>query len=173
MVEGRRHGGVRSVGRQADVDSDAVGDVGDLSDGLILIRLADDSRVEWQQETGFEAFNRYRGDLALLKSSGLSTQDPGTVALAARQCGLSGPFIDDPYEPPMGSEVFYLVTGVHMGVEGGLGVSSSGVPRLNANPCPLNRSSVPGSGTGRWSASRRAYGTPEADRRDHQDPRGE
>jgi N-acetylneuraminic acid mutarotase len=121
---------------QADVDSDLVGDVCDLDDGLILIGLADDSRVEWQQEAGFESFNWYRGDLAVLKSTGQSTQDPAVVPLAARACGLSGPFIDDTFEPPSGDGVFYLVAGVHMGIEGSLGTDSAGAPRWNADPCP-------------------------------------
>jgi len=121
---------------QGDVDSDFVGDACDLDDGLILIGLADDSRVEWQQEAGFESFNWYRGDLAVLKSTGQSTQDPAMVPLAARACGLSCPFIDDTFEPPSGDGVFYLVAGVHMGIEGSLGADSSGAPRWNAAPCP-------------------------------------
>jgi N-acetylneuraminic acid mutarotase len=121
---------------QGDLNSDGVGDVCDLNDGLILIRLADDATVAWQQEAGFESFNWYRGDLAVLKTSGIYTQDPGTVPLAARECGLSVPQTTDGFAPPVGAGVFFLITGVHAGVEGDLGTDSAGAPRPNTNPCP-------------------------------------
>src|SRR5262249_19561951 len=76
---------------QLDLDHDLEGDECDLNDGLILLRLTDEFDVEWQQETGFSTFNVYRGDLALLRSSGLYTQNPLTVPLASRECGLTSP----------------------------------------------------------------------------------
>jgi concanavalin A-like lectin/glucanase superfamily protein/thrombospondin type 3 repeat protein len=121
---------------QADVNADFVGDVCDLNDGLILVRLTDDFTVEWQQESGFEAFNWYRGDLSVLKGSGLYTQDPNTTPLAGRECGLADAYTFDFSDPPVGKAVFFLVTGVHLGVEGSLGMNSSGADRPNANPCP-------------------------------------
>jgi Putative metal-binding motif len=121
---------------QSDINHDFIGDACDLNDGLILIDLLDGATVGWQQETGFESFNLYRGDLAILKSSGLYTQNPITVPLADRQCGLVDPVASDPFAPPLGRCVFYLVTGVHLGVEGSLGTNCAGVPRPNDNPCP-------------------------------------
>ena len=121
---------------QDDVNADHVGDACDLNDGLILVRLTADSTVTWQQETGFEAFNWYRGDLAVLKGSGVYTQDPSTVTLAGRECGLTDPYASDTSDPAPGEGVFFLVTGVHLGVEGSLGADSAGTLRLNANPCP-------------------------------------
>jgi hypothetical protein len=121
---------------QGDNDLDREGDLCDLNDGFIVVRLSDDSAVEWQQETGYEAFNWYRGDLTVLKSSGLYTQDPATVALAGRQCGLHDPYTLDFSDLEPGNGVFFLVSGIHSGVEGSLGTDSSGSPRPNANPCP-------------------------------------
>ena len=121
---------------QGDVNHDFVGDVCDLNDGLILIDLLDGATVGWQMETGFESFNLYRGDLSVLKSSGLYTQDPALVPLADRQCGLVDTAVSDSFDPPLGKCVFYLVTGVHLGVEGSLGTNSAGTPRPNDNPCP-------------------------------------
>jgi hypothetical protein len=121
---------------QSDINHDFVGDVCDLNDGLILIDLLDGATVGWQQEAGFESFNLYRGDLSVLKSSGLYTQDPAIVPLADRQCGLVDPALSDPIDPPLGKCVFYLVTGVHLGVEGSLGTNSAGASRPNDNPCP-------------------------------------
>jgi hypothetical protein len=121
---------------QGDVNHDYVGDVCDLNDGLILIRLPDELTVEWQEEAGFETFNWYRGDLSVLKVSGLYTQDPNTVPLAGRDCGLADGYTFDFSDPPVGKVVFFLVTGVHLGVESSLGSNSAGVLRANANPCP-------------------------------------
>jgi hypothetical protein len=121
---------------QGDINHDFVGDLCDLNDGLILMNLPDVVTVEWQQESGFDAFNLYRGDLAILKSSGLCTQDPNVVPLADRQCGLSDVSTIDVADPPVGKGVFFLVTGMHLGVEGSLGTNSAGVQRANANPCP-------------------------------------
>jgi hypothetical protein len=121
---------------QGDVNADYVGDVCDLNDGLILVRLADDFMVEWQPEAGYEAFNWYRGDLTVLKTSGLYTQDPNAVPLAGRDCGLLDPYTFDFSDPAPGKGVFFLVSGIHLGVEGSLGTNSAGAPRPNTNPCP-------------------------------------
>jgi hypothetical protein len=78
---------------QGDIDRDFEGDVCDLNDGLILITLPDAFTVAWQEEAGFESFNVYQGDLAVLKASGLYTQDPATVPLASRACGVTGGYV--------------------------------------------------------------------------------
>ena len=94
------------------------------------------STIEWQNEAGFERFNLYRGDLAVLRQTGEYTQDPAGVPLAMRLCGLVSTAAADPIVPPAGSAVFYLVAGVSGGVEDGLGTDSAGVPRPNTHPCP-------------------------------------
>jgi hypothetical protein len=121
---------------QGDIDLDFEGNVCDLNDGLILLNLTDEFTVEWQQESGFEGFNLYRGDLAVLKSSGLYTQDPNVVPLAGRECGLADVSSFDVSDPPVGKAAFFLVSGIHLGVEGSLGKNSAGVERVNTNPCP-------------------------------------
>jgi len=113
-----------------------VTDACDPNDGNILVWLPDGATVEWQQEAGFEAFNVYLGDLTVLKTSGIYTQDPGTVPLAGRACGLVGSTTPVVSNPPSGKGVFFLVTGVHLGVEGSLGTNSAGVERRNDHPCP-------------------------------------
>jgi hypothetical protein len=121
---------------QQDLDHDAEGDVCDFDDGVILIHRMSVATVEWQAEAGFDSFNLYRGDLARLKSNGEHTQDPTTVPLAARFCGLATPSVNDGVVPPVGQAVFYLVSGVANGVEGSLGSDSAGQPRSNPHPCP-------------------------------------
>jgi hypothetical protein len=122
--------------KQEDLDHDSEGDLCDLDDGLILIRLSDEFTVDWQNESGYESFNSYRGDLSLLRSSGLYTQDPRAVPLASRECGLTSPGLFDAVTLAPGQAVFFLVTGVSSGIEGSLGTKSSGAPRPNSNPCP-------------------------------------
>ena len=121
---------------QADFDQDGAGDVCDVDDGLIRIFVPAPGTVTWQQETGFETFNFYRGSLAVLRESGVYTQDPQFIGLADRACKLGGTSIADTSILAPGEAAFYLVTGVHLGVESSLGTNSAGVPRPNTRPCP-------------------------------------
>jgi hypothetical protein len=121
---------------QDDLNHDRVGDVCDLNDGLILVTMQDQVTLAWQRENGFEWFNIYRGDLAVLKSSGIYTQDPATVPLAAQVCGDPDASVEDDLAPLPGQGVFYLLTGTHNGVESSLGTNSAGVTRPNTRPCP-------------------------------------
>ncbi len=92
--------------------------------------------VSWQQEASIETFNLYRGDLGILRASGIYTQDPAQVPLARRDCGLTGTQAADAAVIPRGAAVFFLVSGTQSGVEGDLGEDGNGNPRRNANPCP-------------------------------------
>jgi hypothetical protein len=121
---------------QSDFDHDAQGDVCDLNDGLILVSLGDSSLVTWQLEEGFQAFNEYRGDLAVLRQSGVYAQDPATTPLAERNCNVFDSWVGAGLNPGVGQAVFYLVTGLAGGTEGSLGTNSAGAPRSNTNPCP-------------------------------------
>jgi subtilisin family serine protease len=121
---------------QSDFDHDGEGDRCDLDDGVIYLTTTDPDRIEWQQEQGSTRWNVYEGDLAVLKSSGVYTQVPGSNALADRHCGEVDTFVDDVVPIPAGSVRFSLVTGVTAGVEGSLGRNSAGTERPNANPCP-------------------------------------
>jgi hypothetical protein len=118
---------------QSDFDSDFEGDHCDLDDGMIYIRLAQKTEVDWQLEQGYDSWNFYKGDLDLLP---LYTQVPGSNPLADRECGLPAPPAADGDPPAAGKTAFFLVAGVSTGFEGGLGTDSSGTPRINANPCP-------------------------------------
>jgi N-acetylneuraminic acid mutarotase len=122
---------------QGDVDHDLVGDVCDLNDGLILVTMLDQTTLSWQLESGFESFNIYRGNIAVLRSTGVYTQDPATVPFALKVCGVSGSDSgSDDDVPTPGQGMFYLMTGNHNGVEGSLGTNSAGATRPNTNPCP-------------------------------------
>jgi 5-methylthioadenosine/S-adenosylhomocysteine deaminase len=121
---------------QGDLDADLEGDLCDLDDGLIFVLAPGPDAIEWQPEQGFDLWNAYSGDLAVLRATGVYTQAPGSNDLAGRDCGLATLQLVDLVEPAPGAAAFFLVTGVAGGVEGGLGTDSAGVPRPNANPCP-------------------------------------
>ena len=120
---------------QADFDSDSEGDLCDLNDGLIYALFQDDGSLHWQLEDGFERWNVYRGDLAVLTAGGDYSQQPGSNPLAEQTCGMSAPPLMDDDSPGPGQVAFYLISGVQGFNEGSLGNSSHGLPRLNAFPC--------------------------------------
>jgi len=120
---------------QTDIDLDLEGDVCDLNDNMIYTLLPNDSTVRYQLESGFGAFNLYRGNLAVLKTHGIYTQSLLDSPDAAQFCGLSSGNMNDDSEPGPGEIIHFLVTGVS-GVEGSLGTDSAGQERPNDNPCP-------------------------------------
>jgi len=73
-----------------------------------------------------DSYNVYRGSIP-----GLSATFYGACLLQ----GLPSPAFGDAADPPAGQGFFYLVTGVHAGVEGILGVDGSGRIRPNNTPC--------------------------------------
>jgi hypothetical protein len=121
---------------QHDLDQDGEGDVCDLTDGLIYLSVAEDEAFEWQLESGFSPWNVYRGDLAVLRATGVYTQAPGSNPLALRVCGLSLPLLLDADVPASGQVAFYLATGMAGGLESDLGADGSGALRPNHHPCP-------------------------------------
>lgn len=127
---------IESNAQQSDRDLDGEGDACDLDDGMIYLHGRSPSRIEWQQEQGFDSWNCYRGDLAELPASGDYTQAPGSNALALAECGLLETRFENSQLPNLNQVAFYLVTGVSEGIEGNLGEASSGGIRPNANPCP-------------------------------------
>jgi hypothetical protein len=122
---------------QDDWDADGQGDACDLDDGVIQITLSDTVTIEWQQEAGYEVFNLYRGDLDVLRQTGVYTQ----TSLSCRQVTT---YAFDAAVPATGRAFFYIATGDAGGVESGLGFDSYGNPRPNDNPCPhCNRPFTP------------------------------
>src|SRR5262249_18414837 len=101
---------------QSDFDHDGEGDYCDTDDGRILLWRLDKQSVSWDEQ-GFDPWNVYFGDLAVLRATGVYTQAPGSNALAARNCGVSGMSTADLAVPSLGGVSFALVTGVQSGVE--------------------------------------------------------
>lgn len=120
---------------QSDLDADGEGNLCDTNDGVVTFVAHADDRIEWQAEVGFSAWNLYRGDLAVLKATGIYTQAPGSNPRAARFCDLAATALDDSGIPAAGTVAFYLVTGESASGEGSLGTRSDGSERPNDNPC--------------------------------------
>jgi len=124
---------------QADLDADDQGDACDLDDGLIFVLFQQPDYLDWQAESGFASWNVYRGDLDRLRRDGpvSYTQDPARVPLAAMHCDLATTWVADTDLPP-GAAVHFLITGndAGTGLEGSLGLDSSGTERLHRFPCP-------------------------------------
>ena len=121
---------------QIDFDHDFQGDRCDLDDGLIYLFRNDWVYLEWQEEGGYDHWNVYEGDLAVLRATGSYTQAAGSNPLARRSCAVADPWVEDTEWVDDGKVRFSLVTGVAGGIEGGLGTDSAGMPRTNTNPCP-------------------------------------
>jgi hypothetical protein len=120
---------------QADFDRDGEGDPCDADDSRMWLHTMLPAAQGWHDEPAYDAFHLYRGDLALLRSDRLYTQDPGSAA-AERFCGLASAGATDGYLPPPDAAVFYVLSGEIAGVEQSLGRDSDGNERPNANPCP-------------------------------------
>jgi hypothetical protein len=113
---------------------DCAGDV----TSKIRIDVADPSIVWWASEWWVPSYNLYRGDLAVLKQTGVYTQDPATVPLATSSCDVAGNAVRDDVALATGQGVFYLVSGNYVDYgtrEGNLGTNSAGWLRPNTNPC--------------------------------------
>jgi hypothetical protein len=113
---------------QTDTNDNGVGDACDVADGLIFLEMPDSATVDWQDESGYDSWNLYRGDLHTLRSTGVYTQTPGSNPVASIECGLAVSVRDDDFTVAPGQVVFYLASGTQNGVERGLGESASGGP---------------------------------------------
>jgi hypothetical protein len=121
---------------QTDANANGVGDACDASDGLIQLSMPSVTTVSWQLETTYNPYNVYQGDVSVLRSTGVYTQDPVTVPLAKRTCGAAGPSLGGVPNLAVGKTIFILVTGKSSGVESSLGMDSSSFDRPNTRPCP-------------------------------------
>lgn len=122
---------------QSDLDADSEGDHCDLDDGMIYINFKEKNRVRWQDEVGFDSWNVYRGDLAVLRAEGSYTQVVGSNPLAGRSCDRVSSFWQGIGVPDPGEAAFFLTTGVTAGLESTLGATSAGLDRPNTYPCSM------------------------------------
>jgi putative cofactor-binding repeat protein len=108
------------------------------NEGITRLSFDGDDGLTWDPSIdGLALFNVYRGDLQVLRDTGVYTQDPVTVPGAQRWCGLLSPAVTDTYEPDPGQVLFYLAVLSHM-IEGSLGFDSTPWerPYNDGNRCP-------------------------------------
>lgn len=126
--------GFQELPKNCIPESDCGGDI----TSEIRIEVPAPSIVWWASEWWVNSYNLYRGDLAVLKQTGVYTQDPATVPLAARSCDVAGDAVRDDVALAPGQGVFYLVSGNYVDYrtyEGNLGTNGAGGLRPNTNPC--------------------------------------
>jgi len=116
------------------IDSDCDGQDPICGPSTPFVFLSSPSTVTWNPGVG--SVNVYRGDMAVLISGGVYTQDPAAVPSAARFCGIQQSALDDPFLPAAGQVIFYLTTTGTGSTETSLGTDSNGVERPNTRPCP-------------------------------------
>jgi len=121
---------------QTNNDDDDEGNRCDLDDGPIYAVWSSRTQLTWAREVDFTTWCVYRGDLAVLRQSGVYAQAPGSNPRAARFCGLTDVKLTDSSTPLPSVTAFYLVGGRPGSGQTDLGLDSAGRVRPNANPCP-------------------------------------
>lgn len=121
---------------QTDFDADGQGDLCDTNDGRILLRWTDPTHLGWPFESNYSTHHIYRGDLDVLRSTGVYVTDPQSPGpLDLRSCSRSSPLWLETGMPPPGKGMFFHVSGSRNGVESGLGPDSEGTERPNDHAC--------------------------------------
>jgi subtilisin family serine protease len=118
---------------QEDFDHDGQGDICDLDDGYIDMRLDDSQTVRFQQEAGWPVFDLYRANLRDLHDANHDGAADGYGTCLAEN--LAGPTFDDDAMPAVGQGFMYMVRGRNGSLESSLGSASNGAPRLNVTTC--------------------------------------
>ncbi len=144
-------GGTSSLAPAADIrtiprpmDGDAGGtaehDIGAReNEGATRLLLTSKDDLSWDPSIdSLAGFNLYRGELQVLRSTGVYTQDISTVPGAFRWCGLAASSESDTDSPGSDWEVWFYIAVVSGATEGTLGFDGSPGERpfTPANRCP-------------------------------------
>jgi uncharacterized repeat protein (TIGR01451 family) len=103
--------------------------------GVIQLALDGGRRLTWDSTASAASYHIYRGDLAVLRSTGIYIQSTSSSPDAQRFCSMSTTQYDDGFEPGAGKIVFYLVSMDDGTQEGSLGQNSAGQEIPNDDPC--------------------------------------
>jgi len=107
----------------------------DLNDGRIDLELHPDGTVRYEMDVMYGAFNVYRGEVDVMISAGIYTQDIAGVAGASRWCDRSTGMLTDGYTPPLGHIAFYVATGTRTDGESFPGQTSAQSDRPHHHAC--------------------------------------
>jgi hypothetical protein len=133
---------IRAIPRPMDGDAGGTAehDIGAReNEGITRLRFTAKNDLSWDPSIdSFAEFNLYRGELQVLRSTGVYTQDISTVPGAFQWCGLTNPSESDSDSPSSAWEVWFYLAVVSGASEGTLGFDSSPSERLftPANRCP-------------------------------------
>jgi hypothetical protein len=113
--------------------------VGAVDDGnQIDITFDETQRLVWADDDGYTSWNVYVGDLQYLVFWGEYTQSWPTSRLGDQWCDVpASPFVYNGL-PVSGQCAFFLVSGNHDQVEGGLGTTGTGSFRPHTRICHLD-----------------------------------
>jgi hypothetical protein len=132
---------LRGIPRPRDgvADGSADFDVGAReNEGVTRLVFDGPTSLAWDPSIDpWVGFNVYRGDLQVLRDTGVYVQDPVAVMAARRWCGLASPQETDTDDPQTGQTMFYLAV-VQSTVEGSLGYDGTPTERPfdHSNRCP-------------------------------------
>ena len=102
-----------------------------------MLAWIDEDSFGWSlptEATGLSTI--HRGDLGILRNTGVYTQSPATHPAAARRCDVSGTVSNAFFQPAPGDVAFYLISAQTISGESGLGFDSDSQARLDSRPCP-------------------------------------
>jgi hypothetical protein len=104
------------------------------SEGVTGLRLLQEDLLTWDPAVHDPpGFNVYRGVLSVLESTGIYTQDPGTVLGARHFCDVQQP-LSDMDTPDFDVIYYYLVASLSL-VEGSIGYDSALMERPKSMAC--------------------------------------
>jgi len=113
---------------QTDSDLDGIGDRCDTDDERVSLYVDSDDTAVWEQEVGYADWILIRGDLSVLRATGVYVQ--GEVALAGVDCHIGNSADIGAIGVPPDEAVFFLSGGFVGGAERGFGNHGGGVQRI-------------------------------------------
>jgi len=122
-----------SNGSQTDADLDGIGDRCDTDDERLSLYVEPDGTAVWEQEVNFTDWILIRGDLAVLRATGVYLQPAAPLVGVACHTGNSADI--EAIGIPPGDAMFFLSGGFVSGIELGFGNSSDGTQRILDAAC--------------------------------------
>jgi len=115
-------------GSQTDSDLDGIGDRCDTDDERLSLYVEPDGSAVWEEETNYSDWILIRGDLSMLRATGIYVQPQ--APLVGVDCHTGNSAGIDTIAVPAGEAMFFLSGGFVGGVELGFGNRGDGMQRI-------------------------------------------